>query len=117
MRGADPDEKDLCGQTPLMNAVMLGKLDLTLVKKLQEMRAKPDVKDTEGKTPLIRAVEAQYLDDKMVAILLRHNADPSLKDCRGRGPLYWACLKGRRRLAMDTIVPALQAKGNPSFQG
>ena len=113
---ANPEEKDFCERTPLMNAVMANEFDL--VKVLLEKGANPDASDSEMKTPLIRSVINQWYshDHRITEILLQHNADPRLKDCRGRGPLYWACLKGSRRLAIDTIVPALRAKDDLSLQ-
>ena len=114
-KGADPDAKDLRGRSPLMNAVIIGELDL--VEKLLEWGAEPDVRDSEGRTPLMRAVTAGSLNKKMVVTLLRRNADPSLRDCRGRGALYWACLNGLIKLARKHILPALQNRGDQSFQG
>jgi ankyrin repeat protein len=108
-------DKDLCGRTPLMTAVMRG--ELHVVKKLLKMGANPDVSDSEEKTPLIRAVVARSFDQGMVETLLQYNADPALKDCRGRGPLYWACLKGKGDLAVDVIISALRAKADRSFRG
>ena len=56
--GADPDEADIDGWTPLMEAVVSENLDIVLI--LLEYEADPNIKDKSGNTALILALTRIY---------------------------------------------------------
>lgn len=61
--GADPNEKDDTGRTPLHYATRFGHCD-TIIKLLLKKGANPDIKDKKGKTPIELAVNNTNLDTK-----------------------------------------------------
>ena len=58
--GADPNEKDECGQTPLHNAARDGRAEI--VRALLEGGADPNAEDEDGETPLRIAAEEGHTE-------------------------------------------------------
>ena len=73
-RGADPDQADAGGQTPLVYAVSSGRFDL--VERLLKTTANPDRPGQGGVTPLMMAVRMSRED--LIVLLLSSGADPNL---------------------------------------
>ncbi len=73
-RGADPEEIDALGRTPLYCAVSIG--SLPLVERLLKTASDPDVAGPDGLTPLMKAVLASRED--LVMALLSGGADPDI---------------------------------------
>ncbi len=71
-RGADPDQPDATGQTPLCYAVDSGRLDL--LERILKTKADPDLPGRDGYTPLMMTVAASRED--MTVRLLAAGADP-----------------------------------------
>ena len=71
-KGADPEAKDLNGQTPLFYAVG----NIEVVKLLLEKGANPESKDRYGRTPLSRAVAHGYKE--VVKLLMEIHTDDAL---------------------------------------
>ncbi len=107
--GADPNEQDTVGRTPLFYS--MDHLDFVVLKALLESGVDPNARDKQGVTPLsvakedhISAVEPllaagayalelemsaaiQENDIKAVTALLDAKADPNSTDLQGRSPL------------------------------
>ena len=79
----NPNAHDLCGQTPLHEAVLVGVVDV--VSKLLEAGARPNAQNEDGETPLHVAAAAEVLAAKMiVAKLLDAGADPKVRNKDGK---------------------------------
>lgn len=74
--GADPNLRDLHGNTPLMIAVELGADGV--VNALIDYKANVNLANDGGETPLIRAVQRRDVD--LVRTLLAAGADPDKSD-------------------------------------
>lgn len=72
-RGADPDQSDSSGQTPLCYAVLSGRFEL--VERMLATTADPDKPGRNGMTPLMNAVELSRED--LVILLLSAGAEPN----------------------------------------
>ena len=70
--GADPDQPDATGQTPLCYAVDSGRVDL--VERILGTTADPDRPGRDGRTPMMIAIAASR--DDMLLKLLAAGADP-----------------------------------------
>ena len=82
--GADPNQKDLRGTTPLLYAVKSGNFRLT--ERILKANADPDMIGAEGVSPLMEAVGSGRND--LVEILLHAGADPNLVgDTEGMRPV------------------------------
>ena len=71
-RGADPDERDGTGQTPLVYAVLSGRSEI--VERMLATTADPDRPGRNGLTPLMAAVNTGRED--LLVLLLSAGADP-----------------------------------------
>lgn len=85
-RGANPNDKDVFGQTALTQAVMMNRTDV--VKRLIEAGAALDVQRNDGYTPLMLAV----VDNRpaIVKLLLDAGADPNITEHQGNIALILA---------------------------
>jgi len=92
--GADTEEKDSRGYTPLLLAARRGLWDI--LELFLDAGADVRVSDDSGRTPLHYAVEAGKTD--AVKVLLTAGSDPGRKDGRGRSALVLAQLQGNREL-------------------
>lgn len=100
--GANLEETDTNGRTPLRLAVM-GK-DLPLIKVLLNAKAEVNTRDAGGETPLMSA--AQHGDVKLVKLLIDSGADPNLATSgkrRGTTPLHVAARYGHTAVALLLI--------------
>ena len=70
-KGADVNQKDEDGSTPLMAAISSG--DMEIIRLLLKHGAKIDEKDTEGSTALIVAIDRSEDGDSKILSLLHHN--------------------------------------------
>jgi ankyrin repeat protein len=93
--GADPNSPDKKGQTPLIQAVERGHLDI--VNALRAAGADPNIADNDGITSLIQAAHKGHLD--IVHELLAVGANPNLADNDGKTPLYHAELQSHTAVA------------------
>jgi hypothetical protein len=88
--GADPNQRDSDGQTPLHFTVAGGDSLLEEPIKFAELLIRfggqVNTSDKEGKTPLMCA--AEYGDLEMVRFLATHGADLSARDKKGRNSLH-----------------------------
>lgn len=88
--GADPDEADWSGVTPLMRAAEDG--DAAKVQVLLQGGAGKEKKDSEGLTALIHAIRARQ--HKTLDLLLFAGADVNAVTIQGETPLYFAIAAG-----------------------
>lgn len=84
--GADPDQGDRWGMTPLAKAVTRGRLEL--VACLLRHGARPDRGDDAGNSPLMQACARGQLD--IAKALLEAGADPAGANKWGFGPRDWS---------------------------
>ena len=94
-KGADLDEPDLGGRTPLSFAAEAGALDS--VRYLVANGAVADRRDGQQRTPLFHAALGDHAD--VVADLLDQGADVNARDQFGDTPLIVACAKGHAKTA------------------
>ncbi|XP_028373172.1 kinase D-interacting substrate of 220 kDa isoform X1 [Phyllostomus discolor] len=105
----DVDERNECGQTPLMIAAEQGSLEI--VKELVKNGANCNLEDLDNWTALISASKEGHVH--VVEELLRCGADVEHRDMGGWTALMWACYKGRTE-----VVELLLSHGaNPSVTG
>ncbi|XP_001381222.1 kinase D-interacting substrate of 220 kDa isoform X3 [Monodelphis domestica] len=105
----DVDERNECGQTPLMVAAENGNLEI--VKELLKNGANCNLEDADNWTALISAAKEGHVD--VVKELLNHDVNLEQKDMGGWTALMWACYKGRTE-----VVELLLSKGaNPNVTG
>ena len=90
--GADPNQADIWGCTPLSAAVM--NTDTFLVNILLERGANPNPEGLKGKTPL--HIAAKNGNREITKILLDKNVDPNSKDLKGRTPLHIVAKRDKR---------------------
>ncbi|WP_382160847.1 ankyrin repeat domain-containing protein [Hydrogenophaga sp. ANAO-22] len=100
--GAEVDAVGLNGQTPLMNAIKLDRLDAAAL--LLQAGADTRTADRSGDDPLVAAIHEDR--PRMLDLLLAHGADPNRADANGLTPLYWA-----RQLQRDALAQRLLAVG------
>ncbi len=112
--GADPNQKDDHGWTPLYRAVGDGNKALETVKVLLAAGADPNLKNDRGRTPLYRAVRDGDKALETAEVLLAAGADPNLKDDRGRTPLHYAVRDGDK--AIETAKVLLAAGADPNLK-
>ncbi|MDD2707367.1 MAG: ankyrin repeat domain-containing protein [Verrucomicrobiae bacterium] len=105
-KGANPDETDTGGYTPLMRAVAAG--HLAVVRTLLEKKASPDVKNANGDTALFLTLHAN--NPEMLSILLKSGANPGLRHSNGFTPLLLAAAKGH----VECARLLLEAGANPN---
>ncbi|XP_036604221.1 kinase D-interacting substrate of 220 kDa isoform X5 [Trichosurus vulpecula] len=105
----DVDERNECGQTPLMLAAENGNLEI--VKELIKNGANCNLEDVDNWTALISAAKEGHV--AIVKELLKCNVSLEHKDMGGWTALMWACYKGRTE-----VVDLLLSKGaNPNVTG
>ncbi|XP_051832039.1 kinase D-interacting substrate of 220 kDa isoform X3 [Antechinus flavipes] len=105
----DVDERNECGQTPLMVAAENGNLEI--VKELLKNGANCNLEDVDNWTALISAAKEGHL--AIVKELLKCNVNLEHKDMGGWTALMWACYKGHTE-----VVDLLLSKGaNPNVTG
>ncbi|XP_072490378.1 kinase D-interacting substrate of 220 kDa isoform X1 [Notamacropus eugenii] len=105
----DVDERNECGQTPLMLAAENGNLEI--VKELLKNGANCNLEDVDNWTALISAAKEGHV--AVVKELLKCNVNLEHKDMGGWTALMWACYKGRTE-----VVDLLLSKGaNPNVTG
>jgi ankyrin repeat protein len=86
-------ERDFVGDTPLLNAIAFGNLDL--VRFLLEHGADPNVRVDDGYTCLLTAIESETVDSReVVAELIRVGADIHAAGTNGWTPLHMAAARG-----------------------
>ena len=109
--GADPNEPDDEGTTPLYAAVVGGFADVA--RLLLEAGADPDGEsfgEDQG-TPLCAA--CAWGNDEIVAALIGHGADVDRAEPDGPTPLVWAALEGHAW----TARVLLEAGADPNLEG
>ena len=84
--GADPNEADRWGMTPLAKAVTRGRLDM--VACLLRHGARADKGDEAGNSPLMQACARGHLE--IAKALLEAGADPTGANKWGFGPRDWS---------------------------
>ncbi|XP_070430640.1 kinase D-interacting substrate of 220 kDa isoform X28 [Equus przewalskii] len=105
----DVDERNECGQTPLMIAAEQGNLEI--VKELIKNGANCNLEDLDNWTALISASKEGHVH--VVEELLKYGANVEHRDMGGWTALMWACYKGRTE-----VVELLLSHGaNPSVTG
>nr|XP_023475345.1 kinase D-interacting substrate of 220 kDa isoform X5 [Equus caballus] len=105
----DVDERNECGQTPLMIAAEQGNLEI--VKELIKNGANCNLEDLDNWTALISASKEGHVH--VVEELLKYGASVEHRDMGGWTALMWACYKGRTE-----VVELLLSHGaNPSVTG
>jgi hypothetical protein len=91
-RGADVNERDPDGRTPLFEAVLPWK-DPTIAEVLLERGANVRVRDLVGQTPLHAA--AAFGTETHLRVLLGGGAEIDARDAAGETPLHFAAGLGR----------------------
>ncbi|XP_008591734.1 PREDICTED: kinase D-interacting substrate of 220 kDa isoform X1 [Galeopterus variegatus] len=105
----DVDERNECGQTPLMIAAEQGNLEI--VKELIKNGANCNLEDLDNWTALISASKEGHIH--IVEELLKCGVNLEHRDMGGWTALMWACYKGRTE-----VVELLLSHGaNPSVTG
>jgi ankyrin repeat protein len=94
--GADVNERNSRGVTPLITAAYKGNLELTTL--LVEKGADVNATTRKGLTPLMAAVEAGNTD--LVTFLLSKGADANLKEKTGLNAYQLATMKNQRDIAI-----------------
>nr|XP_044993551.1 kinase D-interacting substrate of 220 kDa isoform X3 [Jaculus jaculus] len=105
----DVDERNECGQTPLMIAAEQGNLEI--VKELIKNGANCTLEDLDNWTALISASKEGHIH--VVEELLKCGVDLEHRDMGGWTALMWACYKGRT----DVVELLLSNGANPSVTG
>jgi len=94
--GADVNEADEQGYTPLHAAAFHGETEIARV--LLEAGAKASPADADGRTPLHKAIEHNG-SPELVRLLLEHGARVDALDSSEATPLAWALYQGKADLA------------------
>nr|AKP95863.1 kinase D-interacting substrate 220 isoform 7 [Rattus norvegicus] len=105
----DVDERNECGQTPLMLAAEQGNVEI--VKELLKNGANCNLEDLDNWTALISASKEGHIH--IVEELLKSGASLEHRDMGGWTALMWACYKGRT----DVVELLLSHGANPSVTG
>ncbi|XP_059516582.1 kinase D-interacting substrate of 220 kDa isoform X6 [Myotis daubentonii] len=105
----DVDERNECGQTPLMIAAEQGSLEI--VKELIKNGANCNLEDLDNWTALISASKEGHLH--VVEELLKCGGNLEHRDMGGWTALMWACYKGRT----DVVELLLSHGANPNVTG
>ena len=113
--GANPNQYDKVGMTPLHYATLFGKEDI--VSLLLEYGADPDIADKKGRTALHMIhgtpsylVKANSVNDVIVDLLLEYSADMDLMDDNCVSPLsmHNCGIERKTRVAHKMIVRKLR---------
>ncbi|XP_028749566.1 kinase D-interacting substrate of 220 kDa isoform X8 [Peromyscus leucopus] len=105
----DVNERNECGQTPLMIAAEQGNVEI--VKELIKNGANCNLEDLDNWTALISASKEGHIH--IVEELLKCGANLEHRDMGGWTALMWACYKGRT----DVVQLLLSHGANPSVTG
>ncbi|XP_035303233.1 kinase D-interacting substrate of 220 kDa [Cricetulus griseus] len=105
----DVDERNECGQTPLMIAAEQGNVEI--VKELIKNGANCNLEDLDNWTALISASKEGHIH--IVEELLKSGANLEHRDMGGWTALMWACYKGRT----DVVQLLLSHGANPNVTG
>ncbi len=105
--GADVNEKNADGLTPLHYAAAIGLLPVA--KLLLEKGADVNAVDNRKVTPLFFATQEGHAE--IVKLLIAHKADVNLQHMHGASPLHVTALDGRVAIARDLI----NAGANPKL--
>jgi hypothetical protein len=100
--GANPNARDLFGQTALLSAVARGRSRFALL--LLEQHADPQASDDAGNTPLHLA--ARRGDAAVVAALLARGADPRVRNATAATPSDEAARAGHAKTAAAIAAAA-----------
>jgi len=95
--GADPDELDECGATPLCAAIAERRADISML--LLELGADASVQDIDGSTALHWAVENR-LPSVLESLLKKCPDAVSISDKHGNQPLWTAAFNARGNYEM-----------------
>lgn len=106
--GADANERNGDGQTPLMLAVSAGSLEA--VRLLLDNKADVNAKDNAGETALMIAASRHGDNPAMVRILLEHGADPNAANNEGETALHKAAASN----ALEVMRLLLEHGANPN---
>ena len=115
--GANINQRENQGITPLMAAVMVGHIEAA--RKLLELGADTHVLDMEGKSALhFSCAKGDF--PKIVDMLLTNGADINQRSCRGYTPLMAAVAVGRletvrKLLELGADIHALDMEGNSAL--
>jgi len=103
--GANINEKNLTGVTPLAKAVESARPDaINTVKCLLKHRADPNIADCNGNTPLIKAVKIGNIE--LVKCLIAHSTtDVNKQNNEKNTSLHEAAFKGNKEL-VDGLIAA-----------
>ena len=118
-KGANPNQGDKNGDTPLMLATQLSYLEG--METLLTYGGKVDEANRAGETPLIRAV--QLRDAEAVRLLMKHGANPDITDhVSGRSARDYALQDGRSQAIVALLERKPQAQtrteqGDLDFSG
>lgn len=98
--GADIEQRDPRGWTPLLNAIWFSRHEM--VKRLLAAGASPNAVLDNGAEGIHLAIE--NADPDMFSLLLERGFDPAAVDNYGSTPLHLACEKGRL-FAVEKLIP------------
>lgn len=105
--GANVNNRDRCGETPLMEASWQGRLEI--VKLLLEHGADIHVKDNDGRTALMYAAWNGGVE--VVKFLLEHGANVYTKDNYGMTALIRATKSTMKETEKEKVVELLRSYG------
>lgn len=98
--GADPNKKDLCGQTPIFRIVFAN--DDKIIGLLLEYGAILDMQDNDGNTPLhIAVISKNY---KIIKSLLDYGIDPLIQNHNNLLSLDFAISKINGEILLDEHI-------------
>jgi ankyrin repeat protein len=111
LAGADPNEADGAGSSPLMSAAFHCLEDIASL--LLSKGAHINASNSHGSTPLMEAA-SQCMDGKMVALLLRSGASINGKDSWGETALTTGAFYGNESAVMELVAAGadINAKTN-----
>jgi ankyrin repeat protein len=113
--GADPNERDGAGATPLYRAALAG--DLELVRRLLRAGADPNLRsppvggtldEPASGLPLVEAVKRGRLD--MARTLIAAGARVNVRDAERKSPLFWAIVSGGEDVALELLHAGADAR-------
>ncbi len=110
-QGADVNTKDDNGNTPLLNAALLGKMEQA--ELLLAHGADVNAKDSFGRMPLHWA--AQYGYRELAELLLAHGADVNAKNSKDQTPLHFAAENGQGGVAELLLAHSADVNAKDSF--
>lgn len=94
--GADPNQPDRFGATPLLSNVRRLRKNLLLLEALLVYGADPNIVDVYGRSALL--VACQIEESSFAELLLKYGADPNILNEEGQSALLIACLRGNLNL-------------------